>query len=300
MAANRTMAAAGLILFYGFVIGYTDNYVRVIAAEAGLAQFHAMRSAMALALVAVAALPLGLTLRPRRWRGVAARSLIHAAAMALYFGSLGFLPVPQVAAGLFTAPIFVLLIGHFGFGQRIGPYRIAAVAAGFLGVLLVLGPGSAEGLSLVALFPVASGALYALGNIATREWCEGESPIVLTGGFFLALGIAGLLAMGALAVFPLKAPDGPEGFPWRGPVWPSGTFLWWTFVQAAGSLLGVAAMIRGYQLTEASRAAVFEYSVLPIAAFWGWALWSEVPSALAWWGMALIAASGAVIALRGK
>ena len=45
---DKTLAAAGLILIYATVIGYTDNYVRVIAADAGLWQFHASRTVMAL------------------------------------------------------------------------------------------------------------------------------------------------------------------------------------------------------------------------------------------------------------
>ena len=45
---DKTLAAAGLILIYASLIGFTDNYVKVIAAEAGLWQFHAVRSAMAL------------------------------------------------------------------------------------------------------------------------------------------------------------------------------------------------------------------------------------------------------------
>ena len=63
---NRTLAAAGMILIYAVVIGFTDNFVRIIAAEAGLWQFHATRSAMAIALVAAAVPLFGLRLLPRR------------------------------------------------------------------------------------------------------------------------------------------------------------------------------------------------------------------------------------------
>ena len=124
---DRTLAAAGLILVYAMVIGFTDNYVRVIAAEAGLWQFHASRTAMAMVLLAGAAAVMGLRLRPRSLRAIAGRSAIHGTAMLIYFGALAFLPVAVVAAGLFTAPIFVLLISRFVYGQPIGPVRIAAV-----------------------------------------------------------------------------------------------------------------------------------------------------------------------------
>ena len=49
---DRTLAAAGLILVYASVIGFTDNFVSVIAAEAGLWQFHFSRTVMAMVLLA--------------------------------------------------------------------------------------------------------------------------------------------------------------------------------------------------------------------------------------------------------
>ena len=297
-APDRTLAAAGMILIYAALIGFTDNYVRVIAEEGGLWQFHAQRSLMALVLLVVLVPLLGLRLRPVNPRAVAARSAIHGAAMLIYFGSLAFLPVAQVAAGLFTAPIFVLLISRCAFGHPIGPWRIAAVAMGFLGVVLVLGPHALSGASLAALLPVVAGAMYALGNIATREWCAQESAETLLAGFFAALGILGLVGLAVLAVLPLDVPPGAEGFIQRGFVWPSGRFLFWTFVQAAGSLLGVAMMIRAYLVADASRVSVFEYAILPASAFWGWMLWGEVLSPMAILGMGLIAAAGALIALR--
>ncbi|MFZ2235631.1 MAG: EamA family transporter, partial [Dokdonella sp.] len=121
---DRTLTAAACVLTYALIIGYTDNYVRVIAAEGGLWQFHATRAAMALPMLAAYAMIFGRRLRPVRPRAVLARSAIHGTAMLIYFGALAFLPVAQVAAGLFTAPIFVLLISHFVYGQPIGPIRI--------------------------------------------------------------------------------------------------------------------------------------------------------------------------------
>jgi drug/metabolite transporter (DMT)-like permease len=297
---DRTLAAAALILGYALIIGFTDNQVRVIATEAGLSQFHATRSAIALALVGIAASVAGVRLRPLRPGAVVARSAIHGVAMVIYFGALAFLPVAQVAAGLFTAPIFVLLISRLVYGQRIGPVRMAAVAVGFAGVVMVLGPEAMRGASLAAALPVLAGAMYAMGNIATREWCAGESAVVLTVGFFAALGILGALGIGALALLPLPVADGTAGFVTRGWVWPSSSFLFWTFVQAAGSLVGVGMMVRAYQIAEASRVSVFEYIILPASALWGWVLWSEVLTPLAMMGMVLIAGAGLMIAARAR
>lgn len=293
---NRTLAAAGAVLVYASVISFTDNYVRVIAEDAGLWQFHATRTGMALAILAMLAVPLGLRLRPLRAGAVLARSVIHGSAMLIYFGALAFLPVAQVAAGLFTAPIFVLLIQRVAYGQPISKVQVGAVAVGFLGVVLVLGPEALSGATLAALLPVLAGALYAMGNVATRAWCPGESAEVLVAGFFGALGVMGLVGMAVLWAFPIPVPEGTAGFLQRGPVWPGGTFLWWTFVQAAGSLFAVGMIVRAYQLAEASRVSVFEYVTLPASAAWGFVLWGERLSWIAVAGMGLIALAGVLIA----
>ena len=297
---DRTLAAAGFLVGYALLIGFTDNYVRVIADDTGLWQFHATRTCMAMALLAVLVPVLKLNPRPVKLRAVVGRSLIHGSAMVIYFGALAFLPVAIVAAGLFTAPIFVLLISRFVYGHHIGPVRIMAVAVGFVGVVLVLGPEAMAGASAAALLPIAAGALYAMGNIATREWCSQERAETLLAGFFLALGAIGVIGMAVLSLWPVAAPAGPDGFLLRGPVWPSEAFLFWTFVQAAGSLLGVGLMIRAYQITEASRASVIEYVILPASALWSWIIWGETLSTVAWLGMALIVGAGTMIALRAK
>lgn len=299
-AANRTFAAGGAILVYAVIIGFTDNYVRLVAATHGLWQFHATRTLMTIAIFAAAAPLLGLDLRPKRWGGVIARSLLHGFAVLMYFGCLAFLPVAVAAAGLFTAPIFVLLISRLAFGRHIGPFRILAVGLGFAGAVLVLGPQGGAGVSLAAILPVAAAILYALGNIATREWCEGESTASLTLGFFLALGAFGAAGLAVLSLWRPEVPAGTDGFVLRGWVAPSRDFLLLTLLQAVGSLVAIGLMVRAYQIAEASRVAVFEYVILPASAFWSWALWGEVLTFRALAGMALIFAAGLIMALRGR
>jgi drug/metabolite transporter (DMT)-like permease len=297
---NRTLAALGAVLIYACVIAFTDNYVRVIAADGGLWQFHATRTAMAFAILAVVAVPLRLRLWPKRPGPVLARSAIHGAAMLIYFGALAFLPVAQVAAGLFTAPIFVLLIQRVAYGQPIRGLQVMAVAVGFVGVVLVLGPEAVTGATFAALLPIIAGALYAMGNIATREWCAGETAETVVAGFFGMLGVMGLVGMAVLWAFPVPVAEGAEGFLQRGAVWPTQSFLWWTFVQAAGSLLGVGMIVKAYQIAEASKVSVFEYVILPASAAWGFVLWGERLSWMAVAGMALIALAGVLIARQSS
>jgi drug/metabolite transporter (DMT)-like permease len=152
-------------------------------------------------------------------------------------------------------------------------------------------------LSLVTLMPVAAGALYGLSNLLTREWCADEPVGALLASFFGALGLASALALGLIAAAPPTA-AWVEAAPFLTAGWvpPTGRFLLWTFVQAAGSLLAVGIVARGYQSGETSLLTVFEYAFLASASFWAWVLWGERLDAASGAGIALIIASGAVIA----
>lgn len=297
---NRLMAASGAILLYAMLIGYIDNYVRVIAEGTGLWQFQAMRSGLVALVVLVAmALPFAPRLRVVAPGPVLARAVVQSAAMFTYFGSLGFLSVAQAAAGLFTAPIFVMLIGRFVYGHRIGPVRVLAALAGFAGVVMVLSPDPAD-LQPAMLLPVAGGALYALANIATREWCAAESAAVLTVSYMLVMGVLAAMVLVVLWLVAPEAPEGAAGFLTRGPNWPAPPVLFWTGVQAIGSLIAVGLMVRAYQLAEASRVSVLEYVVLPFSALWAWVIWGETIGPVAVLGMAVIVASGVAMTWRGR
>ena len=92
---------------------------------------------------------------------VAVRSAVQAASMLLYFGSLPFMPIAQVGAGLFTAPLFVLLFSAALFGHRIGPRRLVAVALGFARRARSCCARTRRTSARSSLMPVAAGALYA-------------------------------------------------------------------------------------------------------------------------------------------
>jgi drug/metabolite transporter (DMT)-like permease len=299
MGGTRGGVAAGAALILGgmAVLGFTDNFMRLIADEAGLWQFHLMRSAMALALLAAAAAALGLGMVPKQPGAVAARSGALAAAMLLYFGAMPLMPLAQVAAALFTAPIWVLLFSAAFFGRPIGSRRAAAAALGFAGALAMLRPDPAN-LSAATLMPLAAGALYGLSNLLTRERCADEPVGALLASFFAALAIASVVALAVLArVEPPAAWVEAAPFltaPWR-PL--SGALAFWVFVQAAGAVVAVAMVARGYQTGDTAALAVFEYGYLLAVAFWGWALWGDALGAVDAVGIAMIVASGAIIAL---
>ena len=276
-------------------LGLTDNFVPYISERGSLWQFHMVRSVMAFGLLGGVILIWGGRLWPRRFAAVAGRSVFQGGAMLIYFGCLSVLPIGVVVAGLFTSPLFVVLISILFQGQRVGPVRWTAVILGFVGALMVIRPDPAD-LNLVAFLPIVAGLLYAIGAVATRAWCEGESTLTLTAGFFAMLGVFG--ALGVVLVDGTGAPTGHPGFVLRswGPL--DASMLFWFAVQAVGSLVGIGLIFRGYQLGEASQVAVFEYSLVGFASFWAYGLWGQGVPLLGLIGMVLIAAAGAVIALR--
>lgn len=277
-------------------LGLTDNFVPFISERGSLWQFHFVRSIMAFAVLGGIVAFGYLRFEVLRPRAVLGRSVFQGGAMLIYFGCLSVLPIGVVVAGLFTAPLFVVLISILFQGKSVGPFRWAAVILGFVGALMVIRPDPAA-LDLVSFLPIAAGLLYAVGAVATRAWCEGETTLTLTAGFFGVLGVFGLIGM---CMIRAEAPVGHAGFVLRawGPL--DAAMLFWFAVQAVGSLIGIALIFRGYQLGEASHVAVFEYSLLVFASFWAWVMWGQTVPLLGVAGMVLITLAGVVIALRSS
>jgi drug/metabolite transporter (DMT)-like permease len=296
---NRPVTAVICALSAMMLFGLIDNFMRLAAETGGLWTFHLLRSVIAVAILMIVARLMGISVRPKRPRRVIMRSLLTAVSMCIYFGCLGLMPIAQVVAGLFTAPIFVVIFSVLFFGETVGARRIFAVAMGFVGILLVIRP-DAEGFSLLSIVPVIAGAIYALGNLATRHWCAGEGTLTLLGAFFGTMLCFGAIGVAVLTVFPVTVPLGADGFVLRGWVWPEGIFLTMILVQGVGSLIGVGLSIRAYQLAEASFVAVFENMLIVFATVWAVILWNEVPNTLALVGMACIASAGVIIAVRSE
>ncbi|WP_210527138.1 DMT family transporter [Rubellimicrobium arenae] len=296
-AANRPAQAAALVVGAMALFGLIDNFMRLAAEEGGLWQFHFLRGLIALAILLPAAWLWGVRLRPLQPGRVGLRSVLNSLAMVIYFGCLGFMPIAQVVAGLFTAPLWVVLFSILLFGERVGPWRLSAVALGFAGVLLALGLRT-EDLSGWSLLPVVAGALYGLGNLVTRKWCADEGTLTLLGGFFGLMSLWGALGCLWLWVHPLPVPAGSDGFITRGWVAPEGIFLLVIAMQAVGSVVGVGMSIRGYQIANATLVSVMENTLLVFATLWAIALWREVPGPLEALGLGLVTLAGMLIALR--
>lgn len=296
---SQALRAAGLMVLAMVIIGFIDNYIVVIAGHIGLWQFQLVRAIMAVALIAaLSRAGLG-TLRPVRLWAVAIRSALITVGMLFYFAALAFMSFAQALAGLFTSPIFILLVTVFFLRQPIGPWRILAVVIGFTGILLVLDP-QARQLSWLMVVPIAGGFFYALGSIATRTLCEGESTLCLLIGIITIQGVVGFLALIVLSIIAPDVPDGTAGFLVRGWVWPIWDVMPLLLLQVFGSVAGIALIIRAYQIGVASQVAVLEYSALVFGPFFAWLLMGQ---ALTIWqisGIAMIACAGIIIALRSR
>ena len=295
---SSPLIAAGLVVVAMAVLGMTDNMVIMVASDAGLWQFHMVRALMGLPIILIAARISKAKLWPLNMTAVIIRSLLVSASMFFYFGALAFIPVAQSAAGLFTAPIFVLLISFAVYGQKVSLFSIFVVIVGFSGVLLVLQPDPTN-LSPAIVMPLISGVLYAMSAIATRRYCANEGALTLLVWFFIAMVLWGLSGCIALAVLQPEVPTGPDGFLLRG--WSSVTYTWYALIaaQALGAVVGVGLIFRAYLMAEPSFVSVFEYTMLIFGAFWGWVMWEQTMNGLAFAGVALIMIAGSVLA-RGE
>lgn len=295
--ATRPVSAAVFMVAAMLIIGAIDNVIVLLAEEIGLWQFHFTRALIAIPLVILLSL-IGLgTIRPQRWWAVAVRSGLVAISMLFYFSALALMPIAQALAGLFTSPIFILIISALVLKQRIGPWRILAVMFGFAGILLVLQPDP-QNLSAITLLPVAGGFFYALSAIATRSLCAGESTVAMLAGMWLTLGALGAIGLIVLAVWPIPSVPGPDGFVTRGWTWPMWEAAPYVVLQAFGSVIGVFMIIKAYQLGEPSYVAVFEYSVMIFGPLYALILFGQTMNGVQILGIALIVLAGAVITLR--
>lgn len=293
MNTTQNITAAGLALAASAILSLIDNFVALVAEEAGLWQFQVFRTVFALPLLIVIGRMSSRSMRPVNLKGLIARSMAVSIGLLIYFAALGALPVAQAGAGLFSAPLWVALLTVFVFRQSLGPLGVCAVVLGFAGALMLLQP-DLDNLTVLSFMPLAAGFFYGLGMMLTRHWCADESAVTLAIGIFVTIGLAGLIMLGVVTIWPGKT---FISAPWAAP---SARFLWLTLFQAVGAVFAVTLIAQAYRIGSPAMVAVFEYSFLIFASLWAFVLWGTATNLLAWVGIGVILLSGLLMMLAQK
>jgi len=288
----------GCVIFGVFLLSLSDNLYFFVDGEVGIWQYHSIRSTMIVFFLLLAAKFYNISLVPRNYVKVFLRSIFNTLAIFCHFGGLSFLSVAEAGAGLFTAPIFVLIISWFFFSEKFEFYRFLAVLIGTIGVMVLLQPDLSN-FNFLLLFPIFAGFFYGLAISITKRWCANESTLGLTACYYLCFGIVGFVMTTVFHIF-LNDMDHTGYLKYFYVGWKPVDirFLSWLFIQAFINVTAIALIIYAYQKIEASLLSIYEYFFLIFAAFWGWVLWSQLLGFLEWLGIILITLAGAIISRK--
>ncbi|HEY8565088.1 MAG TPA: DMT family transporter [Beijerinckiaceae bacterium] len=226
--------------------------------------------------------------RPGRpsWETVRAnglRALLVVVTATSFFYALSTLPLAETLALSFLSPIFVALFASALLKERVEPRVLAALAAGFVGMAVIvggkLGSGTFQGVSLGVAAVLLSAVTYGLSMVQLRARAQ-QDPVV-------TIVLIQNLGPGLVLV-------GPAAWVWTAPAASD-----WALLALIGGL-GVAGhllMARAYAKAEAARLASLEYTALLWAVLLGYAAYGEIPTAATLGGAALIV-GGALLASR--
>ena len=218
-------------------------------------------------------------LLPRHPWWVALRTVAAAVGALSAFYAFTTLPLAQVYAILFAAPLLITLLAIPLLGERVRLRRGIAVLVGLAGVMVVLRPGTAE-LGPGHLAALAAAVFAALSAIIVRKIGAVERSVVL----IIYPLMANFLLMGALLPFvyvPMEAGQ-----------------LGATAVIAGLGFVGMLLVIGAYRAGEAVVIAPMQYSQILWATLWGVVFFAEVPDAATLAGAGVVIASGIYIVLR--
>jgi drug/metabolite transporter (DMT)-like permease len=229
---------------------------------------------------------------PARWRGLFRSSnrglqILRGLTPVIVGGAMvmgvKFMPLAEATTILFAAPFLVVAVSAWLLRERVGLSAWIAVAAGFLGVLIVARPGFSE-FSTYAIFPAVAAVFYAVLQITSRQ--------LATLGEDTTTTLAWTLLVGAVVAIPLALAD------------------WQTFSQEAAFLaLGVGStfglgqyfLAKAFALAPANILAPFTYFQILAAVLFGMAVFNDFPDLWTWAGIAIITASGTyVVGHAGK
>ncbi len=271
-----------------------DVAIRLMSGNLSAVQIMFLRGALAIGPMAMLVWLRGgfPSFRTRRPMLLAARSFLMVVSYVLYYLAMAAVPIADVTAIFFVAPLITTLFAIAFLGEVVGVRRWAAVGIGFAGVLVILQPGNGT-LEPAALLALAASFSYAGSIMITRR--VGRTQCGASLAFYGMLGFVVLSGIGG-TVFgdgTLAGNDHPSlEFLLRGWVMPQTEDWLLLGLCAAIATCGFYCLSQGYRVAPASVAAPFEYIAMPLAVIWGIAVWDEVPAVTTFLGIALIVGSG--------
>lgn len=219
------------------------------------------------------------------WRGV-----VGTMAMGLGFAGLGYLPLPEVTAIGYAAPLLTVIFAAMFLGEEVRVFRISAVILGMVGVLIVLAPrlsivsNDAAGVTeAFGAMLVLGGAVFAaLAQVFVRKLVNTEKTAAIVFYFSLTATLLSLVTL-------------PFGW-----VWPTPGEA--ALLVLAGLLggLGQILLTSSYREADASLVAPFDYASMLFALGIGYFVFSEVPTWTMLGGAALIVTAGILIIWRER
>jgi len=256
-----------------------DALGKLVAADYSVFQMLAIRSTVAIVLLLLLlSLRGGLrTLRTGQPLGHALRSLCGLVAFVTFYAALRHLPLADAVAVAFGSPFLVTVLAGILLKERVRARQWLAIAAGFLGMLLIVKPG-ADGLRPAALLVLVSGVAYAFMMVLARSMTRPGRPHENTFSFVFYMLLGQAAAGWLVALTTWRRPD--------------------ALALAEMCAMGVLAVLGNYGLAEAFRSAPvatvapLEYTGLIWAVLLGAMLFGDLPSASFWVGSAVIVAAG--------
>ena len=207
------------------------------------------------------------------------RAVLGAVSLVTTFAAYSLMPMAETAVLLFTASLFIPVFGVFFLKERVGPYRWAGVAIGFVGVVIMAGPiGNVNSLGVAVALLAA--LLHATLQVVLRYLGRFERPETVT-FYFLVIGtLVTALPLPFVAVPPTMAE-----IPLLVGVGLSGAVAQW--------LISIA-----FRNAPAAIVTVFNYSSIVWSMLFGWMIWNEWPLPTVLAGATIIIASNALVIWR--
>ena len=222
---------------------------------------------------------LRIRLIPRRLSLHVLRGAVHAGGVMLWFFAMARIPIAEVTAIGFTAPLFTTIGAVLFLGEKLRRRRVAAVVVGFLGTVIILRPGI-EAIHPGALAQLAAAPLFACSFIVTKKLTETEPGTVI---------VAWLTVFVTLALLP------PALLVWR---MPSAEELLWLTAAAACATAGNYTLTRAMRLAELTMLQPFMFLQLIWASVLGFVAFDEVPDLWTWIGGTVIVTAATYITHR--